>query len=218
MKNNNLKYIILGVFAVLLVISLTFTIVKKVHKNKNVLKDTNVTVTIDMSEEPKITEETQADIDIARQAEEDAGFSIASSKYNPDETTTSSTTEEVTEGDASTEAESTEPNEVLTFSYNEITANNYVNFIEQLCCVTSETIDVDTLPVSDDIKAQIKDKGCLNQNAVTYSFITTDNGFNDEDNSFYVNIHIPNDTKDYVMVEGTIVDNVLDTVNLTVME
>ena len=55
----------------------------------------------------------------------------------------------------------------------------------------------------------LETQGHVQGDALKYSFITTDQGFNDDNNTFYMIIHIPNETKDFVLIEGSIENNML---------
>ena len=235
MKEGNKNYIIIGAVVVLLIVSVIFTLRSR-HKNRDVLKDAEVEVQITDTNPTETNKEYDRPLDVIEQeayiANEHSTSNVAYVDDGrivpddellekvPDDNQETDNTEPTSDNDTQQEEPvTTDDGQQYVFSYSSIDNTNYVNFTEQLCSVnfTNPNVDIFNIPLGDNLREQLNARGCVNKDALTYSFITTDNGFNDSNNSFYLIIHIPNESKDYVLLEGVIADGVLDRLDVTVM-
>jgi hypothetical protein len=216
MKKGNTQTILIIVIVVLLLCSIGFTVYKHIQRNKNVLKNTNVTVTVNMEDEENGEEENLDDSELAAKTETDVADEEVYDVNSAFDVTGTDTTENVIDNSSEATTDETSELEELYFGYDSIDSSNYVNFIEQLCSVDfNGSVDTSVIPISDTLREKLESQGCVNQDALTHSFVTNDKGFNDSDNTFFVIIHIPNG--DFVLIQGAIEDNVLVTLNTEVM-
>ena len=128
--------------------------------------------------------------------------------------------EETNEQDNEEATDTEQENIEYTFSYDSINQDNYVNFVEQLCSIdfTQNNVDISNIPVDTELLQYLQEVGCVSQLCLDYGFITTDSGFNDETNTFYLVLHTPNQDKNYILVEGVINNGYLIELFTTKME
>ena len=236
MASGKKKVIIICLVSIAVICGIVYSVVKYNQKHRDVLKDAQVVVTID-DDNAVMTELEQIDAAEDQRLKEERGFGVVSNGFDmsgTDNTTTDSATStesdeisdtEPQEDNSDTSTDSTEtvaeePEIEYTFSYDTITQDNYVNFIEQLCSIDFEQGNVDTsvIPMDSEVRTFIESQGCVDRIALDNGFITMDNGFNDEKNSFFVILHTPNQGTNYIMVEGVIHDGILADITVTEME
>lgn len=222
MKTDKKKYIIICGVLLLVVVSLFITIKRK-RKQSDLFKDTNVEVSITTDDVTDTDENEKIVLDeVEMEAYIQSGHTTSDApapEYIEPVPSDNVDTEinEVSLSERGTEDETQSDNTLDTtnreyvFSYNSITKDNYVNFMEQLCCVDffEQNVDTSTIPLGDEALEMLETQGHVQGDALKYSFITTDQGFNDDNNTFYMIIHIPNETKDFVLIEGSIENNML---------
>ena len=207
----------------------------KSKKKTDTFKATNVEVSVDLDEgvSADLTDTEVTLDDVEQAAYEQNGHTTSDVAYIPNEDTVVETeskvdisdetpvteTDENPEEEVSPEPADNEPEE-YQFGYTYIDSNNYVNFIEQLCCVdfVNQNVDTSKIPLSEELRKQLEEQGCVNKDALKYSFIVTDNGYNDEADDFYVVLHVPNETKDFIAIEGVVEDDVLVSLKAFVAE
>lgn len=224
MVSGKKKYILIIGISLLVIFCAYVSIKAYRKKHHDVLKDAQVVVTID-DDVSNVVEMNPNDEDTEEELQwkEEVGFSYGAD-YVPvseedfgkvtEQATDSESTEETTEETTEEETEQ----QTVNFAYTEIDRNNYVNFMEQLCSINFANFDITTLPLDMTVQTLLQDQGCVSEVLLTNGFINMDNGYNDENDSFYVVFHSPNQGMNYVLIEGYIQDGQLIDLRITDME